>query len=491
MRKLLLASVATLGFAGAANAAMMIEMNPATTPPSVGDTTGVVKPAPISAWNAPKANPDPGKIITHVDGLVAVDIGAYNSSGLRGQSGTPNAATKADHYNMGSYFRLYFGFDGKLTNGMLYGAMSEMRTVFDGPNNGAANYTTTGSISASGSGNATDALWYTRRAYVYMGAPNVGLFRLGEGDGVASLWTQPSITTGEQYDTGQWDGDAGDFLPGNVSLAWAFNDIGAEYDPQKVVYITPSFFGFVFAVDFAPNSSALTAGGTSNNAATGALAQQSSSTLPSDWARPRNMFEVGSRYTGSFGPVSLEGSIAFQKSAVVGNASLPPSANAGVTKFKGVDDIDAGLGVTAFGASVYGHFLGGTMNGTMTPQAEIPGRSKDGVSWIEGVMYSFGPWTVGTSFYSFESEGTNAAFSAPIPAGFAGAGTTVKLGNRAEHGLDFGGTYNLAPGCNLYAEYIIGWRHQVGVNFIDPAGSPANGNQTYVGAALLTAAFVW
>jgi len=488
MRKLLLASVATLGFAGSAYAAGLVEINPATSPPSVGDTTVVVKPAPISAWNAPKLNPDPGKVLVHVDGLVAVDAGVYNTNTMRGQAGTPNAGAKTDPYNMGGYFRLYFGFDGKLTNGMLYGAMSEMRTNFGGGGGGAGNYSITGSI-GNGSSNSTASLWYTRRAYVYMGAPNVGLFRLGAGEGVTSLFTQPTITTGEAYDTGAWDGDAANILPANSSLAWAFNDVGNEYDPMKITYLSPTFFGFVFAVDFAPNSATLSSANTAN-AATGGLNAQASSTLATDWARPRNTFEIGTRYTGTLGPVSLEASFAFQKSAVVNNATLPPNPNAGVVKFKGVDAIDTGLGVTFMGASVFGHLYTGTMNGTMTPQASIPGRSQNGISWVEGAMYTIGPWTVGTSFYTFQSEGNTAA-TALIPAGFAGAGTSIKLGNRVERGFDVGGTFNLAPGCNLFADYIIGWRHQVGNNFIDPAGSPANGNNTYVGAFLLSSVFVW
>jgi hypothetical protein len=484
MRKLLLASVATLGFAGSAYAAGLVEINQATSPPAVGDATGVVKAAPITAWNAPKLNPDPGKVIIHVDGLVAVDAGVFQSPALYGTAGSPNAAAKGDHYNMGGYFRLYLGFDGKLTNGMIYGAMSEMRTDFAGAAGGAGNYSVTGSI-GNGSSNSTASLWYTRRAYLYMGAPNVGLFRLGQGDGVTSLFTQPSITTGEAYDTGQWDGDICDIVPGNACLAWAFNDVGNEYDPMKIVYMTPSFAGFVFAVDFAPNSAALSAA-PNNNAATGGLPNQASSTLATDFARPRNTFEVGGRYTGTFGPVSIETSVAFQKSAVVNNASL---TSPGV-KFKGVDAIDTGLGVTAFGASVFGHLYTGTMNGTVTPQAEIAGRSRNGVSWIEGAMYTWGPWTAGASYYTFQSEGATAA-TAAIPAGFPGAGTSVVLGNRVERGFDTGFTYNLAPGCNLFGDYIIGWRHQVGVNFDDPAGTPKAGNNMYTAGFITSAVFFW
>jgi len=492
MRKLLLASVATLGFAGSAYAASLVEVNPDASPPAMGTTGGVLATNPLTAWNAPKTNPDPGKVIVHISGIVDIDAGGGIGNTYNGQAGTPNAAAKSDHYGMGGFYRLYIGFDGKLANGMIYGSNSEMRTTFAGQNGVAGGYAGVTGTQQNGSANSTAELWYVRRAYVYMGAPNVGLFRIGQGDGVTSLFNQPSITTGEQYDTGQWDGNFPDVAaPGNASLAWAFNDTGNEYDPLKIVYMTPSFAGFVFAVDFAPNSNALQSGDESNNAASGGLANQSSSTLSSDWARPRNTFEVGGRYTGTLGPVSIEASLALQKSGVVGNASLPPSPNAGVTKFKGVSAIDTGVGLTMFGASIFGHYYGGTMNGVVTPQAEIPGRSKDGQSFVYGAMWTGGPWTVGASMYQFESEGSAATVSGPIPAGFPGAGTTVTLGNRVERGFDTGFTYNLAPGCNILADYIIGWRHQVGVNFVDPAGSPRNGNQTYIAGVVVSTAFLW
>jgi len=487
MRKLLLASVATLGFAGSAYAAGLVEINPTTSPPSVGDAGGVVSPPTKTAWNAPYFNPDPGKTIVRFDGMVAVDAGVIQAPLLlRGQSGSPNAGTKGDAYLMNGYFRLYGGFDGKLLNGMIYGANFEMRTQFAGSQPvGYSGTTTLGNASA----NSSASLFFTRRAFLYAGAPAVGLFRIGQTDGVTSLFTQPTITTGEAFDTGAWDGDAPDLFPGNGQLAWTFNDVGNEYDAMKIVYMTPNFAGFVFAVDFAPDSSALSPDYGANVSA-GATQQEASSTLSSDWARPRNTFEVGGRYTGSFGPISVEGSLAFQKSAVVNNASLPPSANAGVVKYKGVDAIDTGLGVTAFGASVFGHLYTGTLNGTMTPQAEIPGRSRDGTSWVEGAMWTGGPWTVGASYYTFQSEGSTGV-SATVPAGYPTAGSVVTLGNRTERGFDTGFTYNLAPGCNLFGDYIIGWRHQVGVNFGDPAGSPRNGNSLYEQGFVVSSVFFW
>jgi len=477
MRKLLLASVATLGFAGSAYAAGLVEINPTTSPPSVGDATGVLKAPPISAWNAPKFNPDPGKVIVHVDGIVDVDVGGFTTNTNRGQAGTANADAKGASYNMGGFFRLYFGVDGKLTNGMIYGAMSEMRTNFGGPSNSASSYTVSGAL-----GSSTASLWYTRRAYVYLGAPNVGLFRLGQGDGVTSLFNQPSITTGEQYDTGQWDGNFPNLIPTNASLAWTFNDTGNEYVPMKIVYMTPSFAGFVFAVDFAPNNAALEPD-SSANVASGATSNQTSSTLAADLSRPRNTFEVGGRYTGTLGPVTLEASAAWQHSGVVNNATLA-GPGAGV-KFKGVDAIDTGIGVTIFGASVFGHWYGGTMNCVVTPQPEIAGRSRHGNSFFYGAQYTIGPWTMGASMYTFESEGSAAA-TAALP-----GGGSVTLGNRVERGFDTGFTYNLAPGVNILGDYIIGWRHQTGVNFIDPLGSPAVGNNTYVAGVVISTAVVW
>jgi len=64
-----------------AEAAGLIEINPTTSPPAVGDATGVTTPPPKTGWNAPNANPDPGKAVVHLNGMTAWDVGAAAGRG--------------------------------------------------------------------------------------------------------------------------------------------------------------------------------------------------------------------------------------------------------------------------------------------------------------------------------------------------------------------------------------------------------------------------
>src|SRR4249920_3728281 len=124
---------------------------------------------------------------------------------------------------MGGFFRLYFGVDGKMNNGLIYGANAEMRTIFAGQ--APPGYTTSGAI-ANASANSNGSLWYTRRAYVYLGGDNFGIFRIGQGDGPLGLFSGNS--TGEFYDTGNWNGDIPNLLGGGT-IAWFFPTVGNEY----------------------------------------------------------------------------------------------------------------------------------------------------------------------------------------------------------------------------------------------------------------------
>ena len=153
MRTYLLASAALLGLVAATSA------QAATFAPSDPSRNA-------SAFGSPQTKPEPGKIIVHMGGLVDV-AAAYSQSGpdKSAVNGSKNATAGMD-----GYFRLYFGFDGKLTNGMIYGAKSEMRTNFQ---------SNVGSTSTSGG--SFQSTWSTRRAYGYVGGDSWGILRIGQG----------------------------------------------------------------------------------------------------------------------------------------------------------------------------------------------------------------------------------------------------------------------------------------------------------------------
>jgi hypothetical protein len=125
MCRLLIALAALLGFGGSAYAGQLIEVNPTTTPPTIGDATGVPIKPPKTASSSPAFNPDPGKIIIRLDGLLVFDTGFIGGAGMMQGNvlgGTPAhpvllGSGKLDSFTNNGYFRLYFGADGQLGPG--------------------------------------------------------------------------------------------------------------------------------------------------------------------------------------------------------------------------------------------------------------------------------------------------------------------------------------------------------------------------------------
>ncbi len=449
MRNYLLASAALIGLVAASTAQAATF---ATSDPSKN----------ASAFGSPQTSPEPGKIIVHMGGMVAVDVGVIGNNSDKSSTTT----AKLQPYGIGGYFRLYFGVDGKLTNGMIYGAKSEMRTLFAGGTPGGyASSALAGAGVGNASANSTASLWYTRRAYTYLGGDSWGLLRIGQGDGPLSLFSGSSITTGEAYDTGHWDGDVCDFIGSNC-LSWVFPDVGNEYDSAKITYMTPKMNGFQAGVSFAPSSAALT-GNDGFNANAGGSARQSVTVTNSDTNRPRNLFEVAARWSGNLGPVAVDSWAGYWGSGIV--SAAPGALSAGVSKVNGLSIFNWGTSLTYQGFSVFGTINGGTTNGQAgTPLVTLAsGRKKNQLAGIVGAQYASGPYTVGAAYYQVERQGSN-------------GGT----GNRTERAFDIGGNYTVVTGLDFFLGYTYGTIHQNGVNFVD-AGGPATANNKSTSNALI------
>ena len=74
-------------------------------------------------------------------------------------------------------------------------------------------------------------------------------------------------------------------------------------------------------------------------------------------------------------------------------------------------------------------------------------------------MYRTGPWAFGVQYENIDSQGAVAM-----------AGLT----QRHEYAFSFGGSYRLAPGMVLFADYLYQNRKQGGFNFATNAPGAAN-----------------
>ena len=360
MRKLLLASAAALGVsmgaAGYADAQVVYSSNLGSDASNPGTGTG-----PGNASSEDGQNyPTPGQVTVRLNGRFRFYYGevANNSartnfttlpSSAAGTGSTSatnipaigaNAAIPGNNVSAGynktgnngivEYARLYPGFDGVAANGLKYGASIELRQ-----DNGSA--AGGGAVSSVGSANARNGEFYIRREWGYIGTDQLGTLRLGASDQVTSLFLTGTFET---FDDGGLDGDIsfGFFNSANL-LNFPFADQGGLYTTNKVVYVTPQFYGFDGGVDFEPSTA--TVGGDASNCppgpgigqtftATGGAAaagcNQLTSTSTGDVARRRNTYDALLRYRGTFGPVGIAATASYTGSGRVQDSGVQGSS---------------------------------------------------------------------------------------------------------------------------------------------------------------------
>ncbi len=499
MRKFLLASVATLGTGGLIGTALA--QTPVVGVPTQGQTAFPPAASPTAFVNnnnyqAPAlpgalANPTPGTMVVHVNGKVVTEVqatwGSFDTrvaaapaagslGAVLGQNGA--GSVKVQPIAIDSYARMYLGGDAMATNGLRYGAAIEVRQNFIGQisNNG----------SSGASGYSSFETLFVRRAFTYVAGEQWGIVRLGQADGLISIFDN-GVTTFQFLPTGNLNGgDLTNIVGGPIPAFVFLGQAGNEYDNAKAVYLSPQIAGFDFGIQYAPNtsngngiSSANIAPlvGSLNGSGTGtgnscALANTGCPTLSSgpgiqDGSRSINQAAIGARYQGQFGATGVlayvvgEGSqhatyTGATTTAVLGNATTPTS------KFNGsYNDLaigSAGIAATFAGFTVGGNVVGGQMNGQLGLQ---PKGGAPLVGFLLGAKYVAGPLTVGVVGEEFWEQG-NVNLS----------GITQYRGR----GISVGGNYNVAPGFQVLAEYLWGDQYQGARNFVSGAVGTAAGS---------------
>jgi hypothetical protein len=500
MRKVLLASAALLGGAAAhAQAPANPSQGQLVAPYGAGPASnnnnnawgvantqsGSTAAGPLSTEYAPNvvAVPAPGTIVIHLNGRVEVDLAANYSSVDKGvnANGTPNGF-KLNPVGIGTFFRLYPGFDAVAANGLRYGASVELRENFLAGTNGTTNGGSTGGTS-SPSGNTSSQTIFVRRAFTYLASDQVGLLRLGQGDGVLGLFDN-CIFTSQCWDAGSGVLDAGasqqtapsGAVPPFVWLAQA----GAEYGNSKIVYLTPQFYGFDFGVQYAPNEGNAFSDGSGSSPIQSTPCNQagpncitvSSGNDPTRWL---NQTGVGLRYQRNFGAVDFK-TYGFYETAGKENltttAFVAPSPTASPTslRYDNLSFYKAGIAVTAFNLTAAVDYIGGAVNGQL---AERPTGGVNENAITAGLTYFNGPISLGVTWGVIDSQGD---------------ARLTGVSQRHEYEVAFGGTYKLAPGLQLVGEYQYAHRHQGGFDFSQgaPGLNGATRDAQYQGLTFMT-----
>jgi hypothetical protein len=502
MRRLLLATTAVLGGTMGVASMAAAQTTPAPVPPILQFGAAAADPnaipsqifAPFSS--VPGTTPAPSTLTVRLDGRINVYAAAVADSGRNPGFVTTAAGTapvlansKLSNYTMLNYIRLYPSFDGVSSNGLRYGGYIEFRQDNAVAPGGGIN----GSISAST--RARGAL-YVRDDFVYVGTPQLGYLRFGSTWGASTLFLTGTF---ENFNDAGWDGDLPAAFTGNQGLAFPFPDQSYTYAVTKAVYVSPQVAGFDFAASFAPGTGAVNSGsgncgyantaagtsGVNDVAGTGAVNAgcdaASATTALAETTRYRDLMDFELRYRGAFGPIGLTaeaGGIFSGKVAYDG----PVTAASLVSKYDGLALGDGGLTVSYGGLAVGGHITAG--RGNLTSFSPEASNSKDSFAWIAGTSYAIGPVIVGASYFSLHAPGNEKT-------------TTVAYNGALQtYGIAAGGTYNFAPGMNVFLSYLYGHQHESGTDLVTGTASTAAGhvfthNNTQAQGASLGLQFRW
>jgi len=427
----------------------------------------------------------PGTIVVNLGfriNFYAGVMGNYNNNSNTVANPNGNFTTyKTQAINFGEYARIYPGFDAVAANGLKFGAQGELRQDNATASNGLG---------------AGTPIWYT--AYGYLGSDSFGQVRVGTPVSISASYL---TGTNEGFNDGGWDGDVPGLLNAGYAPAWpAYSDYGGYQSTTKVVYLSPSFSGFEFGMDYEPNQ---TFSGESSGCSIGAPSPSPgcdslSTGGISDQGRRQNTAEFAARYRGTFGAVGIAAFGAYMVSGHVqdGVTVAPGTAPIG-NLYKGLNVGSGGVQMTIGGFSFGGYVIGGDINMSNGGGLQPEGGSSQ-IAYIAGAQYITGPWTVGVQWF----DSWNAGFQTAAPLGassFAtgpsanGVVTTngLGLGTMNEYGFATGGTYALVPGVSLYLSYVWGTRHQSGYDLIANQYNSISNNRISSQAFALGTQFNW
>ena len=347
------------------------------------------------------------------------------------QSGVNNATNRLGKSDFSQEIEIHILASGKAANGLRYGVALEIENdVYRTPAGGG------NPSGASGSGKNSIGF---DEAWGFL-AGEWGQIRYGEEDGAIQQLQSGHITG---FGVGGLDsGDTNQqVVGGNYRPNFSFvNDLG---DNTKLTYLSPQFFGFDAGATFAFNTGEGPLSGC-DTIDTANLCDRASA-VAGGLTRRRNEIQAALRWRGSFGPVGAAATVGYITADAVGNTTgLSP---------RRVDMIWAGATATAYGFVVGGWYTGGTALPGFNPMLRrgssatvIDDRDMD--AFMAGATYTIDAITVGGHFTTTWSAGAQNI----------GAG-------RRDRGWAVGGNYRIAPGLDLFAEYINTNRKEVGFRF--------------------------
>ncbi len=308
---------------------------------------------------------------------------------------------------------------GKAANGLEYGAEIELQMD--------ANNTSATAVD-------TDEMW------MYLRSPTLGTLQMGDQDSAADQirvgFGGPLATVAGFGYSGAWD----EFVaPNSDGTRYLLTTINDGSDATKIIYLSPSFFGFDFGVSYAPNA----------DEGENFLRPGSTTALQRDRATIRNEWSAGIRYRGSFGNIGVAASFgAMRADAQESNGVIAPVGVANSNVVVGLQDVtqyEAAVLVTGYGFGVSAFYNWGNFGGT----TRTPLRNGLDTSTNIGIAAGYGTGAFSIGALWGQSERDNGSF---LAAG-GGSAATANPSDRKQTIISVGVGYSLAPGLFLFANY--------------------------------------
>jgi outer membrane protein OmpU len=459
MRKILLAGAAAVGAIALASPAFaQTQVTPSGW-------------APTATGANPLLQANPG-VQVRIGGRYNFYAANVQSDFNNNSGAAPTGGAKLSSFDFYDYARLYPGFDAQTAGGLRYGAGLEVRMGGTAPR-----------------GDTRTQLRY-RRLNAYVATPTLGMIRVGTANGATAAMAVGHVMG--SIATGLWDGDGPTPIVGVANPSAFWYSSSGNNNQTKITYFTPQFFGFDAGLSYAPNNGNAESNGCSAAIATAGNAgtdcdRLAESGADSQTQRIRNLMELQVRYRGSFGPVGLAAAGGFTGAGTVG-----ATGNAAPTE--DVKLYNVGLTASAFGVTVGGIVTGGSLNyasfsrtvqttgftggntgASYSTFAPLPSgtNSDDLFTWQIGASYNIGAFTFGAAYHEASYEGNVAVAS-----------------NAKDRGFGIGGSYAVAPGFVLFAEYLYGTREETGVNLLTGQAGAAN-NKGTTNVLLVGTQFNW
>jgi predicted porin len=334
-----------------------------------------------------------------------------------GRAASVTNANARSRYDFRNDAELNVFVDGRVSNGLTYGAVFELQM----------------DNAAVGAGDGTTVSF--DELYGYIGMEGLGTFRFGQEDSAASLLQVRAPASQALGGDAEWD----EFIvqTGLYSSPYLMSGINDGSDATKLIYLSPQFAGFDFGASYAPNAYE----GERTDVVNSTLAQR-------DRTNIENEMSIAARYRGTFGPVGVIAGVgAMFASAPSENGLGQPFGAIGNPRAQSVTAYTGGLVLTGYGFSVGGEYTFGQYIGSSVGRAALAAGLDDSSHYLLGATYTMGPlvfgavWGQATQSNGVANTGTRAA---PV---------FVGLDDRKQSLWGVGVAYNLAPGLVLFGLY--------------------------------------